>query len=98
MAEYKLYNVTPRIVRFLNDLTNWYVRLNRQRIKGEVSETDMEVSLNVLFDVVLNIAILLSPQAPFITEYMYQNLRNLLDEKHPLFNDSIHFLNIPESN
>jgi isoleucyl-tRNA synthetase len=34
MSEYKLYNMTPRIIRFLNDLTNWYVRLNRQRIKG----------------------------------------------------------------
>lgn len=98
MSEYKLYNMTPRIIRFLNDLTNWYVRLNRQRIKGEVTETDMEVSLNVLFDVVLNIAILLSPQAPFLTEYMYLNLRNALDEKHPLFNNSIHFVNIPEAN
>ena len=34
ISEYKLYNMTPRIIRFLNDLTNWYVRLNRQRIKG----------------------------------------------------------------
>ena len=58
----------------------------------------MQVSLHVLFDVILNIAILLSPQAPFLTEYMYQNLRNALDEKHPLFNNSIHFVNIPEAN
>jgi hypothetical protein len=29
---------------------------------------------------------------------MYQNLRNALDEKHPLFNNSIHFVNIPEAN
>lgn len=79
MEEYKLYNVAPRLVRFLNDLTNWYVRLNRQRIKGDVSETDMEVSLNVLFDVILKFAILVSPQAPFLTEYMYQNLRNVID-------------------
>lgn len=79
MAEYKLYNVAPKLVRFLNDLTNWYVRLNRQRIKGEVTDTDMEVSLNVLFDVVLKFAILNSPQAPFLTEYMYLNLRNAID-------------------
>lgn len=98
MAEYKLYNVAPRVVRFLNDLTNWYVRLNRQRIKGEVSEEDMNVSLNVLFDVVLKFALLMSPQAPFLTEYMYLNLRNAIDEKSPFFADSIHFLNIPEVN
>lgn len=58
----------------------------------------MEVSVNVLFDVILNIAILLSPQIPFITEYMYQNLRNVIDDKSPFFSDSIHFLNIPEPN
>ena len=98
MSEYKLYNVAPKLVRFLNDLTNWYVRLNRSRVKGEVSETDMEVSINVLFDVILKTAVLLSPQVPFLTEYMYQNLRNVIDEKSEYFADSIHFLNIPEAN
>lgn len=34
MSEYKLYNVAPKLVSFLNDLTNWYVRLNRPRIRG----------------------------------------------------------------
>ena len=67
MSEYKLYNVAPKLVRFLNDLTNWYVRLNRSRIKGEVTDKDMEVSINVLFDVILKTALLLSPQVPFIT-------------------------------
>lgn len=37
MDEYKLYAVVPKLVKFLDNLTNWYVRLNRNRIKGEVS-------------------------------------------------------------
>jgi isoleucyl-tRNA synthetase len=34
MGEYKLYNVVPALITFLEYLTNWYVRLNRIRIKG----------------------------------------------------------------
>jgi len=34
MNEYKLYAVVPQLVKFLELLTNWYVRLNRNRIKG----------------------------------------------------------------
>lgn len=33
MAAYHLYNVTPYLVRFIGQLTNWYVRLNRRRFK-----------------------------------------------------------------
>jgi isoleucyl-tRNA synthetase len=75
MGEYKLYNVVPQLIKFLDNLTNWYVRLNRPRLKGEVDEEGWEVSLNVLFDVLLKINVLLSPIAPFITENMFQNLR-----------------------
>jgi len=34
MEAYRLYTVAPRLVKFLNQLTNWYVRLNRPRLKG----------------------------------------------------------------
>ncbi len=33
LTEYRLYTVVPRLVRFIGQLTNWYVRLNRRRIK-----------------------------------------------------------------
>lgn len=84
MGEYKLYNVVPQLVKFLDSLTNWYVRLNRSRLKGEVDEEGWEVSLNVLFDVLLKINILLSPIAPFITESQFQNLRLALAHNSPL--------------
>jgi len=31
---YRLYTVIPRLVRFIDQLTNWYVRLSRDRLKG----------------------------------------------------------------
>jgi len=35
MEAYKLYNVVRPTLEFLEDLTNWYVRLNRPRMKGD---------------------------------------------------------------
>ena len=34
MSLYRLYNVVPELIKFLSLLTNWYVRLNRLRLKG----------------------------------------------------------------
>lgn len=33
MAAYRLYSVVPRLVKFIDNLTNWYVRMNRRRLK-----------------------------------------------------------------
>lgn len=35
MDDYRLYSVVKHILEFLENLTNWYVRLNRPRMKGE---------------------------------------------------------------
>ena len=74
MEKYRLYTVVPMLLKFLEELTNWYVRLNRPRLKGEVTQNDWIISLNVLLDVILKSAILMDPYVPFITEMIYSNL------------------------
>lgn len=54
MDNYRLYNVVRHLLTFLENLTNWYVRLNRPRMKGESSVEDQTVALNILFDVLLS--------------------------------------------
>jgi isoleucyl-tRNA synthetase len=97
MDNYRLYNVVRHMLSFLEQLTNWYVRLNRNRMKGEEGQSDQFTSLNTLFDVLLNTTIMMSCITPFLTEYIYLNLRNGIskDDKH-YYADSIHFLSIPE--
>lgn len=74
MENYRLYTVVPRLLEFLEQLTNWYVRLNRPRLKGDKGEAEAHVSLTVLTSVVIKTTILMSPCVPFITDMMYQNL------------------------
>jgi isoleucyl-tRNA synthetase len=96
MKAYRLYTVVPRLLKFLDDLTNWYIRLNRPRLKGEHGEKDWFISLNTLFDVLFSITQMMSSLTPFICEHFYQNLKNGIDKNDELYEESIHFLLLPE--
>lgn len=99
MDSYKLYTVVPPLLNFLEQLTNWYVRLNRPRMKGDEGIDEQRRSLNILFDVLLSTTTLMSCITPFLTEHFYQNLRNGIDPKDAdLYQKSVHFLQIPEYN
>jgi len=97
MDTYKLYNVVRPTLDFIEDLTNWYVRLNRPRMKGDDNDAvDQYNSLNTLFDVLLNATTLMSPITPFLSEHIYQNLKNGMADDSPLNTKSIHFTQMPE--
>lgn len=95
MSKYRLYTVVPRLLQFREFLTNWYVRLNRPRMKGKFGRDDAVASLNTLLEVLVTLARAMSPFTPFLTEYMYQTLRPVLPAA--LQDDSIHFLSFPEA-
>lgn len=112
MQGYRLYTVMPALVKFVDQLTNWYLRLNRDRLKGlegEKPELEAETGLQVLYDVLLNSTIIMAPFTPFITEYFYQYLRKLQlsyeeaanggGNSNPVMpgkSDSVHFLRLPQ--
>lgn len=57
---------------FVNDLSTWYIRRSRDRI----SAGDYE-SLNTLYICLLELSKLMAPFVPFLSDAIYQNLRNL---------------------
>ncbi len=95
---YRLYTVVDKKVRFLEQLTNWYVKLNRKRLKGSEGAEDWRVALNVLYQVLMNSMLLMAPYVPFIVENFYQNMRKLLQPGSKYLDESIHFIQIPEFN
>ncbi|GAB1298166.1 Isoleucine--tRNA ligase, cytoplasmic [Apodemus speciosus] len=94
-----LYTVVPRLVKFVDILTNWYVRMNRRRLKamGENGMEDCVMALETLFSVLLSLCRLMAPYTPFLTELMYQNLKLLIDPASIRDKDtlSIHYLMLP---
>lgn len=95
MRAYRLYTVVPRLTKFIDQLTNWYVRLNRRRIKGEQGIDLCIQSLDTLFEVLFSMVIMMAPFTPFLSEYMFQRLNLLLPNK---FEGSVHFQMIPQLN
>ncbi|KAJ6734287.1 SOLEUCYL-TRNA SYNTHETASE, partial [Salix purpurea] len=56
MNAYRLYTVScfiPLLLKFLDNLTNIYVRLNRKRLKGRTGEEDCRTALSTLYNVLL---------------------------------------------
>lgn len=96
MEAYRLYTVVPRLVNFLEDLTNWWLRLNRDRMRGNNGLDEAFTSLSTLFEVLLNVTVCLAPVTPFITEHIYQNLARALPDGHAMKAKSVHFVMIPE--
>ncbi|KAG7348546.1 isoleucyl-tRNA synthetase [Nitzschia inconspicua] len=114
MEAYRLYTVMPALVGYVTQLTNWYVRLNRDRLKGlegegEECHSEAEMGLQVLYDVLLDVTIIMGPFTPFLAEFFYQHLRKLQPSYAEAANgggttlptlpgksDSVHFLKLPQ--
>ena len=94
MKHYRLYTVVPRLVGFLESLTNVFVRLNRNRLKGlqEGGDGDCYRGLSVLHEVLYLSCRAMSSFTPYIVEMMYQNLRRVMPGSPE---ESIHFIAFP---
>ena len=66
MKKYHLSNIMNYAVVFINDLCNWYIRMNRKALREGASRA--------LRDVLLKFSTAMGPFAPFFSEYMYQSL------------------------
>ena len=51
MEAYRLYTVVPRLVHMIDELTNWYVRMNKERFAGERGDDERADALSTLFEV-----------------------------------------------
>ncbi|ANB11314.1 isoleucine--tRNA ligase ILS1 [Sugiyamaella lignohabitans] len=98
MKQYRLYTVATGLLKFLDDLTNWYIRLNRLRLKGENGPEDAVVALNTLFGALYTFVRAMAPFTPFLSETIYQQLRSAFTEGVQTEPDtrSVHFLEYPE--
>ncbi|KAH7397744.1 tRNA synthetases class I-domain-containing protein [Cadophora sp. MPI-SDFR-AT-0126] len=97
MAGYRLYTVVPRLLDLIDNTTNWYIRFNRKRLKGELGLDDTQHALNTLFEVLFTLVKGLAPFTPFITDTIYQRLLPHIPKNHQGEDSrSVHFLSFPD--
>lgn len=74
MRAYRLYNVVPALFEFIEDLTNWYIRLNRGRFWGEDVTADKISAYSTLYTALVELSQVMAPFTPFLSEYLYREL------------------------
>ncbi|QUJ67478.1 isoleucine--tRNA ligase [Photobacterium sp. GJ3] len=72
MQQYRLYQVVPALFEFLEQLTNWYIRLNRARFWQSGMTEDKAHAYQTLFRCLETFGTLMAPFAPFLSEHLYQ--------------------------
>lgn len=94
MMSYKLYEVVPEVLKFIDELTNIYIRLNRQRFWQEGMGKDKAAAFATLYDALHSLSLSLAPFAPFISEHVYKGLSDFNSSSMP---ESVHLCSYPAS-
>jgi isoleucyl-tRNA synthetase len=77
-----------RIQKFVDDLSNWYIRRSRRRFWKSQSDRDKLAAYQTLFEALTTVAALMAPFAPFTADAIY---RNLCGDR------SVHLADFPET-
>lgn len=74
MNNYQISKATRTIINTIEDISNWYLKFNRDRLKGKCGNEDWIISTSTLFHVIYKYIVILAPFAPFITQIIYKQL------------------------
>lgn len=98
MNLYQLNVPTKELLDFIEDLTNWYIKLNRDRLKGLHGTEQQLVSLSTLFTVLYDYVLLIAPFMPFLSEHLYLSLHVIIDVVNLKKVNSVHLHDYPKDN
>ena len=80
---YEVYPAARRLERFVDELSNWYVRRNRRRFWKSETDADKQAAYSTLYTCLLTLAKLTAPFTPFMSEVIYRNLTGQLASAEP---------------
>ena len=89
-SSYKVFQLMKSITKFIDDLSNWYVRRSRRRFWRSENNIDKKAAYSALYQVLLDLTKVMSPIIPFVSEKIYQNLVIQKGKE-----ESIHLCNFP---
>ena len=92
MDVYDLQRSVRPFVKFIEDLTNWYIRRSRRRFWKSQNDGDKLCAYRTLRYVLVQLAKVAAPFTPFIAEEIYRNLKG---EGDP---ESVHLCDFPTAN
>ncbi|MGY5875454.1 MAG: class I tRNA ligase family protein [Candidatus Thorarchaeota archaeon] len=99
LESYEPNRATATVDRFIDHLSNWYLRRSRRRFWAETGasdeiDKDKNAAYDTLYRVLVSLSRLLAPFVPFVSELMHQNLTRSIDSEAP---ESVHHCKWPVS-
>lgn len=95
MAGYRLYNVVPKLLDFIEALTNTYIRFNRPHFWASGDSEEKRYAYETLYHVLVTLSKVMAPFAPFLSEEIYLNLSQALPGG--VAKESVHLESFPEA-
>ncbi|MBR5382270.1 MAG: class I tRNA ligase family protein, partial [Clostridia bacterium] len=92
LSAYRIPEACRKLTDFVDDLSNWYIRLGRDRFWGKGMEGDKEAAFITLYTVLSTLSRLIAPFVPFMAESIYQNIVRTVDASAP---ESVHLCDYP---
>lgn len=86
---YELDKATRPMADFIEDVSVWYLRRSRERLKGE-DEADKALALGTLRHLLRTLALVMAPAMPFYAEYLFRAVK---EDHEP---ESVHLAAWPE--
>ena len=93
LDSYDITNAALLIEDFTDELSNWYVRRNRERYWQKDLNDDKIGAFTTLYKTLTTLIQISAPFVPFMTEEIYQNLVISLDKSAP---ESVHLCSWPK--
>jgi isoleucyl-tRNA synthetase len=93
---YESYTITPFALeaeRFLDDLSNWYIRRSRRRFWKSDADHDKQAAYRTLYHTIVTYSRLIAPILPFTAEEIHQALVLPVDKAAA---ESVHLEAFPE--
>ena len=96
MEDYKIDIVIKELIGFIEDITNWYIKFNRDRLKGLDGLAECEISLSVLYTILYEYIIIIAPFMPFLSEHLFKYMPNksIISSCHI---NTVHSINYPNT-
>lgn len=94
LSDYEPTKAARAINDFVNDnLSNWYVRLNRKRFWGKDMDADKLAAYQTLYTCLETVAMLIAPIAPFFADRLYSDLTSVTSDNCK----SVHLMLLPDA-
>ena len=93
LANYRIPETARALQEFVDEMSNWYVRLGRERFWAKGMEQDKINAYMTLYTALVTIAKAAAPMIPYMTEEIYRNLVCSIDKTAPI---SVHLCRFPE--